>query len=183
MVSIVIASKNPVKIQAVRVGFERMFPGLLANYESVSVHSGVGSQPLSDQETLNGAINRAKGAMAIEPHANYWVGVEGGVECFQDEMTAFAWVVVLTKQKMGKGRTGAFFLPEAITSLIHQGMELGEADDIVFGRSNSKQENGAIGLLTGDVIDRAQLYQQAVIFALIPFKNTHLYEDIPEKIS
>jgi non-canonical (house-cleaning) NTP pyrophosphatase len=54
-------------------------------------------------------------------------------------------------------------------------MELGEADDLVFGRSNSKQDNGAIGLLTGDVIDRAQLYEQAVILALVPFKNPDMY--------
>jgi len=54
-------------------------------------------------------------------------------------------------------------------------MELGEADDRVFERSNSKQTNGAIGLLTGNVIDRTTLYAPAVVFALIPFKNPELY--------
>lgn len=34
------------------------------------------------------------------------------------------------------------------------GMELGEADDHVFERSNSKQEDGAVGLLTKGLIDR-----------------------------
>ena len=76
---------------------------------------------------------------------------------------------------MGKGRTGAFFLPESVANLVRHGKELGEADDIVFGRSNSKQANGAIGILTGDVVDRTQLYEQAVILALIPFKNPQLY--------
>ena len=42
-------------------------------------------------------------------------------------------------------------------------------------RSNSKQDNGAVGLLTDSVIDRAQLYEQAMILALIPFKNEILY--------
>ena len=59
--------------------------------------------------------------------------------------------------------------------MIRQGKELGEADDIVFNRANSKQDNGAVGLLTDNVIDRAQLYEQAVILALIPFKNEALY--------
>jgi non-canonical (house-cleaning) NTP pyrophosphatase len=54
-------------------------------------------------------------------------------------------------------------------------VELGEADDRVFGCNNSKQQNGAIGLLTGDAVDRAGLYVPAVIFALIPFKNPELY--------
>ena len=62
---------------------------------------------------------------------------------------------------------------------MRQGLELGQADDIVFGRSNSKQANGAVGILTDDVIDRAQLYEPAVIFALIPFKNPDLYPASP----
>jgi non-canonical (house-cleaning) NTP pyrophosphatase len=76
---------------------------------------------------------------------------------------------------IGKGRTGTFLLPPAVAELIRQGKELGAADDIVFGRLNSKQDNGAVGLLTDDVIDRAQLYEHAMILALIPFKNKALY--------
>jgi non-canonical (house-cleaning) NTP pyrophosphatase len=60
--------------------------------------------------------------------------------------------------------------------LIRQGKELGEADDIVFSQNNSKQANGAIGILTGDVIDRTSLYEHAVILALAPFKNLELYQ-------
>jgi inosine/xanthosine triphosphatase len=91
------------------------------------------------------------------------------------ELAAFAWVVVRNRQGVGKSRTGTFFLPPAVAELIEQGKELGEADDIVFGRTNSKSENGAIGLLTGDVIDRAELYAHAVVLALVPFKNRELY--------
>ena len=90
-------------------------------------------------------------------------------------MAAFAWVVVLTPRRIGKGRTGAFFLPRKVANLIRQGQELGEADDMVFGRSNSKQDVGAVGLLTGNVVDRARLYEQAVILALVPFKNPEQY--------
>ena len=59
--------------------------------------------------------------------------------------------------------------------MIKEGKELGEADDIVFNRNNSKQENGAVGILTGDVIDRMKYYTEAVILSLIPFKNVDLY--------
>lgn len=172
---VVIASKNPVKVQAVKIGFERMLPGQTFEFQKVSVSSGVSDQPFTDEETLRGACNRAANAMQISPHADYWVGVEGGVEDLDEGMTAFAWIVVRSKNTLGKGRTGTFFLPPAVTELIHQGKELGEADDIVFGRTNSKQENGAVGLLSGNVIDRAKLYEQAVILALIPFKNPGLY--------
>ena len=178
-VTIVVASHNPVKIQAAVHGFQRMFPDREFTVQNVSVPSGVSRQPLSNVETLQGALNRAREAASRLPHANYWVGIEGGVEETVDgEMVAFAWVVVYDRQRVGRGRTGTFYLPPAVAGLIRQGKELGEADDIVFGRNNSKQENGAVGLLTGDVIDRAQLYEHAVILALVPFKNAALYPAI-----
>jgi non-canonical (house-cleaning) NTP pyrophosphatase len=70
-----------------------------------------------------------------------------------------------------------FFLPPEIAQLIRQGKELGEADDIVFGRQDSKRKNGAVGLLTGNVIDRLELYEGAVVLALAPFKNPELFGD------
>jgi non-canonical (house-cleaning) NTP pyrophosphatase len=54
-------------------------------------------------------------------------------------------------------------------------MELGDADDRVFGCTDSKREGGAVGLLTGGTIDRTGLYQHAVALALIPFRNADLY--------
>lgn len=90
-------------------------------------------------------------------------------------MHAFAWVSILSKTQKGYSRTAIFVLPKAITKLINQGIELGEADDIVFQRSNSKQKSGAVGILTHDLIDRASYYEPAVILALIPFVNPDLY--------
>jgi inosine/xanthosine triphosphatase len=175
MKKIVIASTNPVKMQAALQGFERMFPEQAFEIQSVSTASGVRAQPLSSQETLQGAHNRACAAYRQAPHADYWVGIEGGIEDCDAEMAAFAWVVVYTPRLTGKGRTGTFFLPPVVADLIRQGKELGEADDIVFNKNNSKQANGAIGILTGDVIDRTRLYEHAVVLALAPFKNSELY--------
>ena len=158
------------------MGFEKMFPQAAYDLKAVDVPTGVRVQPEGDEEMLRGAQNRAEAARNLTPDADYWVGVEGGTEDDGVDMLAYAWVVVLSPRGVGNGRTGAFYLPKAIADLVRQGIELGEADDIYFGRSNSKQANGAIGLLTGDVIDRAQYYEHAVIMALIPFKNPALYQ-------
>jgi len=175
MKRIVVGSENPVKIAAVRNGFSRMFAGEVFEVLGVVAPSGVSHQPDSDGEALQGALNRASYAMQAVSEANFWVGIEGGVEERGRELAAFAWIVIRSKDALGKGRTGTFFLPQAVAELIREGKELGEADDIIFGRSNSKQENGAIGILTGDVIDRTQLYEHAVILALVTFKNRDLY--------
>ncbi|EQD61665.1 protein containing DUF84, partial [mine drainage metagenome] len=46
----------------------------------VSVPSGVASQPLSAEETVRGAILRARGALAAVPGADIGLGLEGGVD-------------------------------------------------------------------------------------------------------
>lgn len=172
---IVVASTNPVKLKATEIGFKRMF-NLDPEIKGVSVPSGVSDQPMTEEETLKGAINRANNAKKENPDADYWVGLEGGVEDKNDELHAFAWMAVLDKDgKLGKGKTGTFILPQKIAELIRQGDELGTADDKVFGGNNSKQKNGSIGILTGDVLTRAGFYSDAIIMALIPFKNQNLY--------
>ncbi|MFA6096207.1 MAG: inosine/xanthosine triphosphatase [Candidatus Paceibacterota bacterium] len=175
MKKVVIASKNPVKIEAVRQGFEKMFIGEKFEFVGVSVPSGVKDQPFDNEETLRGATNRVDNAFAEDRSADLYVGIEGGIEPVGKEMEAFAWVVIRSSKKYGKSRTGTFFLPKEVVKLIKEGRELGEADDIVFKRNNSKQQNGAVGILTGNAIDRTKYYSEAVVLALIPFKNADLY--------
>ncbi len=175
MKTIAVASRNPVKARAALEGFRRMFPDEEFRVEKVPVPSGVATQPASDEETLEGALTRARRAAEAAPGADYWVGIEGGVEDGPAGMAAFAWIVVLGDGLTGRGRTGTFVLPERIARLVREGTELGEADDRVFGRSNSKQEDGAIGLLTGNVVDRTALYEHGMAMALLPFRNPDLY--------
>lgn len=133
-------------------------------------------QPLTEKETLQGALNRAENVSKLSPDADYWVGIEGGLEDVEYGMISLSWIVIKSKSgKIGKGRTGSFFLPEKIATLVRGGMGLGEADDLVFSLKNSKQANGSVGILTGDVLTRSTMYEPAVILALIPFKNPDLY--------
>ncbi|KAM7187489.1 Maf/Ham1 [Rhypophila sp. PSN 637] len=74
----------------------------------------------------------------------------------------------------GKARTLMYYLPLETSRLVRGGMELGHAEDQIWGQTNSKQKNGSIGLLTGDVVDRKGYIQQAVVGALIPFRNPGL---------
>ena len=177
MKKIVVTSLNPVKQEAVKNGFLRTFPGNVLTVECVSVSSGVSDQPMSDRDTRLGAVNRVRQAKKAMPNADFWVGVEGGCDWIDGQMVAFAWVVVHSQCRRGSARTALFQLPPLVQSLIEKGMELGDADDQVFGQKNSKQKSGAVGLLTGDVVTRTNLYEQAVILALVPFRNLELYRD------
>lgn len=176
---IVIASKNPVKVNAVTAAFSRVFPDGAHTVEPVSVVSGVPDQPMSDVETYTGAKNRVDNASTAVPDADYWVGIEGGIHMDGADMQAFAWAVVKSKGgTYGKARTGTLILPPKVAELVQGGMELGHADDLVFGRSNSKQDNGAVGILTHDRISRTTYYIEALTLALIPFLNPEHYHGI-----
>lgn len=170
---VVVASTNPVKLESVVRGFAPLY----GTVEAVSIHvpSGVPAQPIGVDETLTGALNRAWQGHYAFPHAPFSVGIEGGVERHKGQMYAMAWVAIVSESgHVGTACTGQFLVPLEVARLIEQGMEMGDADDKVFGRSNSKQQNGAIGLLTGDAITRADYYAPAVTMALIPFRNPHL---------
>ena len=67
--TLVVASQNPVKVEATRRGFVSMFPGRAFSLHPVAVPSGVRPQPLSDAETLQGALNRAQHAAQLVPQA------------------------------------------------------------------------------------------------------------------
>lgn len=171
-----VASLNPVKKQSTQNGFQQMFPDKDFSVFDLAAPSGVSAQPMTNFETLQGASNRIDNLMRFTPNADYWVGIEGGVEKVGDQLESFAWVVIRSKEgQIGKSRTASFFLPDEVSRLVLSGMELGDADDLVFGRSNSKQGVGSVGILTGEVLTRTSYYEQAVTLALIPFKNPTLF--------
>ncbi|KAA0146702.1 hypothetical protein FNF27_04581 [Cafeteria roenbergensis] len=182
---IVAGSKNPVKVDAVRQAFALGFPGREIVVTGVAAESGVPDQPMGDSETRLGAYNRAKRASELaatagsEPH--FAVGLEGGVldeewaepgaASKSKRLSCMAWMAILhtASGTWGAARTGCFALPEAVADLVRSGVELGIADDRVFGRSNSKHGSGAVGLLTRGLIDRTQYYVHALSLAMCPF--------------
>lgn len=80
------------------------------------------------------------------------------------------------KELCGIAKTAAFPLPRKISHLvIHEKMELGDADDQVFGRVNSKQGEGTVGMLTKSIVSRTAYYDHTLKLALIPFVWPELY--------
>ncbi|MEM9335200.1 MAG: inosine/xanthosine triphosphatase [Pseudomonadota bacterium] len=169
---VVVSSANPVKLAATRRAFEATFPAVEITIESCAVDSGVADQPMHDEETRRGALNRARAARAAVPGADFWVGLEGGLERIDDTLMASAWMAVLgQEERPGLSRTVGLPIPPAVQSLVDEGMELGDANDRVFSTLNSKQGGGAFGLLTEGRITRESVYADTLMVALMPFSN------------
>jgi inosine/xanthosine triphosphatase len=174
-------SQNPVKLRAVRAGFSDMLGPIKVT--GVEAASGVPAQPMGDDETIRGAINRARAALAALPNAEFGVGLEGGVVEIGGALYCCAWCAIVnrTAAQIGLASTGRCELPTHVAELIRGGMELGQASEIVFARTHTNRGQGAVGLLTRGRIDRASFYAPAVTMALVRFFNVGLFAGQPPR--
>ena len=170
---IAVASRNPVKIAAAK----QLLAYREFQFQPVDVPSGVSAQPMSDEETLVGAVTRAHNALTAVLGAQYGLGIEGGCRNEHQCLTTFAYCVIIDRQgHHGHAKSAEFLIPPAVSDLILAGgLELGHAMDRVYGHENSKQSMGASGILTDGRIDRAELYRHAVLAAYIPFLRPDEY--------
>jgi inosine/xanthosine triphosphatase len=171
-----VGSENPVKINCVTHAVAEFWNEF--KVVGVSTDSQVSAQPKTESEIYTGAFNRAQQSLEKISDADLGVGIEGGIVDTASGMWAFASIVIIDRnERLSEGQTGRFKLPEGVAQLIRkEGLELGEADDRFFGRENSKQKEGAIGILSDGKITRLDLYKPAVIFALLPFIHPKYYE-------
>ncbi|HCG6386513.1 TPA: inosine/xanthosine triphosphatase [Vibrio parahaemolyticus] len=164
---VVIASLNPAKINAVKSAFQSAFPQQAFEFVSISVPSEVADQPMTNEETHRGAVNRVKNAKVEMPTADFYVGLEAGIE----GNVTFAWMVIESDTHRGESRSASLMLPPEVLAQLADANELGDVMDKVFGTENIKQKGGAISLLTQNQLTRSSVYHQALILALIPFTN------------
>lgn len=170
---VVVGTTNPAKLAAVKGGLHRIWAS--AQVTGVNVPSGVRDQPLTDEEAICGATNRARLALASQT-ADLGVGVEGNTVEIEGQMFSTAWVVIVDQAgKRGLGSSGRFLLPERVAQAIRQGGELGPLMDHFTGEQNTKHKQGAVGILTNGLINRTAALETAVIFALTRFLNPEYY--------
>ena len=170
---VVVGSKNPVKIAAVRAVLERA--GCPARVEGLAVASGVADQPVGDAETIRGATQRARAALDATG-ADLGIGLEGGVVEEEGFMRTCAWAAVVSRDgRVGVGGSLAMVLPDRVASLVRDGVELGHAMDRVTGEHNTKHNAGAVGILTAGLVDRQRAYEWLVTYALAPFLSPDHY--------
>ena len=121
MKTIIVGSENPIKLATTKEAFAIVFPEETFEYVTFAATSDVPDQPMGIMETKQGAMNRASHCRTEYPDADFFVGLEGGLEEIEGEFWTSAWMCVQdTTGKCGYGRTGAFLLPPVVSELIHQ---------------------------------------------------------------
>lgn len=139
----------------------------------LAVPSGVSDQPLSEDETITGAINRAKHALTLVPEAEIGLGLEGGLT--YDETYTRQWYLISIcaawdRQRLYLGKGLAFPIPPAVGKRVQtEKIELRTIIDELGHTVGSNQKGGAYSLFTGGRIVRANVFSEAVTAALTPF--------------
>lgn len=175
---VVIGSKNPQKIEAVKEILKE-YP-ILENAEIIGqeASSGVSEQPKSLDETMQGSINRAK---ACFHDCNYSIGLESGLMKVPNTKTGLMDVTscaIFDGKTIHLGLSSAFEYPIEVTKLVlNEGLDINQAFHKLGLTYNPKigSSEGAIGMLTKGRLKRKEYTQQALRTALIHLENPELY--------
>lgn len=157
---IAVGTENKAKVGAVEAITREYFPD--AQLENLEVASDVSVQPFSNEETRQGAINRARNTL-LKTNADLAFGLEGGVDEIDGVMYCCNWGAVAMKDGTVISSSGAqFALPEVIAKELRIGKELGPVMDVYTNTENIRHHQGAIGIFTNDAIDRQQMFEHIV---------------------
>jgi inosine/xanthosine triphosphatase len=182
---------------------DKTAPELDFEVVGVEVPSGVRHTPLSHEDLMTGARQRAEALVRIARAENkpwkYFVGLEGGIDIIagSDVMPNLDvipdvdivreagkrwvflenWAYVTDGTSLGSfGQSGAVLLPDSLAKIVvDDGVELSEAIDTFAGRHNIRDAEGAWGILTRDLISRREAFRVAVVNAFAPFFNHGMY--------
>ncbi len=191
MASIVVAvgSTRRPKVEAVREALRAIGPrfgeGESFEVTGVEVESGVGHTPLSREELMRGARQRAEAVARLARERGegwrYFAGLEGGLDVQKEggrqRVFLESWAYVSDGTRGSFGCSGSIEVPEALAAeVVERGVELGQAIDRFAGAAGIRDGQGAWGVLSGNLITRQDSFRVAVISAFAPFYNAKMYQ-------
>lgn len=174
-IKVIVGSRNPVKIGAVRNALAPLFPDRVLECEGMHAPSGVPDQPMTRAETREGVLNRMNYCRQHGGEADFYVAMESGVDVTEDGPGNFGYVAIAHAEQVSVGCTAWLPLPPVVFEALLEGEELGHVMDRLFDTVNIKQQGGAIGLLTDGHATREESYTQAMTLAMSPFLHPDLY--------
>lgn len=179
---IFVGSINPVKVSAV-ADLISQYPFLAGStVEGVAVESGVGKQPLSLEETVTGAMNRARALWGQGDKAadDLFVGIESGLMVVGPRTppryldVCACYMLDRRSAPPSLGLSSAFEAPlDSVTdALVKRGLDYNEAMVEAGITTDAKvgYDIGASGLFTKGRFPRKMQTQEAVRNALIRFE-------------
>lgn len=147
-----VGSINRVKVSAVVEALDDFDLNIIP-FEATSE---VGPQPIGDEQTLQGAINRAKSL----PTNGLRIGLEAGVTLLNNQLFLVNFGALIDEDGELYVAGGTRIpLPEHIKKLILEDkLELADAMEQTYKVEGIKHQNGAIGYFTNDLVKRKEIF-------------------------
>ena len=175
--AIVVGSTNPLKIQAVK----NAVGNVEINVIGCSASSSVSSQPLSDEETRQGAINRAKDSLN-KTNAELGIGLETGVFFLNDNVYLCNWGALVDRNENIYVTNGPIILlPNEYRKELLAGQNLEEIMHHSTGIASLGTKQGAIGIFTQNRLTREQVLTEVVKVLLAQYHYYHQFPTIAVK--
>ncbi len=175
---VLIATKNPGKIEGAKKAFEHFFDNV--EIIGVPVNSDVPDQPVNE-DILLGAKNRVANlityANSNNISADYYISIESGINnYFSNWVITNVAVIENNNNYQSIGTSPSFPVPEKyVKNIIDK--DLGTVMDNIFKQNDLRSTNGGISFLTHNTITRIDLTQSAFIMALTQFINNNIWKD------
>lgn len=170
---IVMATKNPGKIEGARKAFANYFTDF--TIEGISVPSDVSEQPVNN-ETYIGAKNRVKNLKAYckanSIDADLYISIESGIgNTLGDWMITNIAVIEDDNGFESCGSSQSFPIPERLAKQAID-TDLSKVMNSVFTEDDERHNGGGgIQLLTKNKVSRIDITEQAFIMALVRYIN------------
>lgn len=165
MIKVAIGSNNPAKYKAVLEALDQL--DILYTWSSHEVESGVRAQPLSDEETVKGAIQRARSTLN-ESGADIAIGLEGGVVLDEaSKVMVCNWGALVDSAGREFIAGGARIpLPDYFRGHIEQGEELGNLMEQYCNREGIRKHEGALGIFTNGRVSRVEMFKHVCLILI-----------------
>ena len=187
---------------ALKLCAEQLNPSAQFGVLGFAVDSGVRHTPLSSEESMRGARQRTEALMQMASGTGavyqYFVGLEGGLEVMESTQShgsnesraedtsstgegdrrvfLESWAYVSDGSRGHFGRSGGIELPPALArEVLDKGVELATAIDKFAGMAGIRDNQGAWGVLSNNLITRREAFRIALVAAFAPFFNANLF--------
>ena len=182
---VAIGSTNRAKVQALKEILTDSSIFSKAELISIETSSEVSDQPLSFQETILGAKNRATNAFHKCKSCTYGFGIESGLMEVSEVSTGFLHVSICSiydGKNYYTGLSSGFELPSQILNLLlEQKMDLSKAC-LYSGISHNTEigsTEGLVGILSKGKMDRKDYSKQCITTAIFQLENAKWYIQLP----
>jgi inosine/xanthosine triphosphatase len=185
---IAVGSTRRPKLQAVQeatASFSvKLSPEAPVEIHGYEVESGVNHTPLSREELMQGARQRAEALLKLlresDNPADYFIGLEGGLDVAVENgvrrVFLESWAYVTDGVRGHFGCSGSIEIPELLAEeVLTRGTELSIAIDRYAGAVGIRDGQGAWGVLSDNLVSRQESFRLAVVAAFAPFYNEKMY--------